>query len=198
MEDLKKISVQKNNDGTELDVFNPTPYKLIGKGLQGAVFKVSDDRCVKVYVDEKYCTMERNALEAGQNSNIVPHMFEVGPNYIVMEYINGESLRDYLEKYTTFPYSMTKRILSLFHQMEKVGYKRIDANLRHIYVVNGGLKVIDHVNSLSINRTAPIKFLKGLRKRRLMGSFLEQVKELDYERYSKWKKALREHYGIEY
>jgi putative serine/threonine protein kinase len=47
IDDFKQISVKQGIDQVEIN--NPTNYPLIGKGKQGAVFKISADKCVKFY-----------------------------------------------------------------------------------------------------------------------------------------------------
>ena len=49
MEDFKSITVTKGVK--TLEIHNPTNYPLIGMGAQGAVFKLSEDKCVKIYSD---------------------------------------------------------------------------------------------------------------------------------------------------
>lgn len=82
MNDFRLISIKRR--GGKVEIKNPTQFELIGKGLQGAVFKLSGDRCVKIYYKEKYRKRESTALMRAKDSKIVPRVFEVGSNYIVM------------------------------------------------------------------------------------------------------------------
>ncbi|GAA3329503.1 hypothetical protein GCM10020331_077830 [Ectobacillus funiculus] len=75
-------------------------------------------------------------------------MYEAGSNYIVMEYIKGQSLEEYLNLYGFFPEPIVRQILYVFQEMKRVGFKRIDARLRHMFLTDEGvIKVIDHVKS---------------------------------------------------
>jgi predicted Ser/Thr protein kinase len=94
--EFQTITVKRSGKSTHIN--NPTEYKLIGKGRQGAVFKLSENRCVKIYVEEKYCRREKRALMSAQDFNIVPKVYEVGSNYIVMEYIEGLSLSELIRR----------------------------------------------------------------------------------------------------
>ena len=182
MGEFNSIIVKQGEKDSELEVINPTDYELIGKGFQGAVFRLSEDRCVKIYAQEKHCMKECLALTAAANSIIVPKLFETGDNYIIMEYIHGTTLDDYLRHCRTFPESITKQILFLFQEMERIGFKRIDAILRHIYVTENGIcKVIDHVNSLSKDHPFPKKFFKALKKRNLLDSFSPTNKGIGFK-----------------
>ena len=105
MDDFKLIKVERKetNGGKELIIHNPTNLKLIGEGSQGAVFQLSEARCVKIYVNPNSATKEGNALEAAKALNIVPNLYEVGPNYVIMEYLKGPNLKDYLKKTKMIP-----------------------------------------------------------------------------------------------
>ncbi|MFC6600694.1 hypothetical protein ACFQDF_00805 [Ectobacillus funiculus] len=52
MDEFKSIIVKRGKYDWELEVINPTQLELIGKGAQGAVFKLSEERCVKIYLKE--------------------------------------------------------------------------------------------------------------------------------------------------
>nr|WP_263327397.1 hypothetical protein [Neobacillus sp. Marseille-Q6967] len=96
MENFESIIVSSGESGVKI-VDNPTSYPLIGKGKQGAVFKISPHRCVKVFANKKRCLNESQVLSVAQESGIVPKLFEVGSNYIVMEYVDGPSLDQFLK-----------------------------------------------------------------------------------------------------
>ncbi|WP_332632290.1 AarF/UbiB family protein [Halalkalibacter flavus] len=187
MNEFQTITVKRSGKSTHIN--NPTEYKLIGKGRQGAVFKLSENRCVKIYVEEKYCRREKRALISAQDFNIVPKVYEVGSNYIVMEYIEGKSLDDYLQQFNTFPEDIAKQLIRIFTVMEEIGFTRIDAKLRHLLMnKKGEIKVIDHVYSFRKKHRYPIDLFEGLKKLKLFDSFIEQVKKVDQEQLNKWMK----------
>ena len=143
------------------------------------------------FCKKKHCDQEIQSLKAAADSIIVPKLYDYGDKYIIMEFIHGVTLNDCLLHCKAFPESITKHILFLFQEMQRIGFKRIDANLRHIYVTeNGVCKVIDHVNSMFRDHPFPKKFLKALKKRNLLDSFLEQIKKLDSNQYEIWKNEL--------
>ncbi|MEW9124067.1 MAG: hypothetical protein AB2421_15250, partial [Thermotaleaceae bacterium] len=83
-------------------------------------------------------------------SPIIPKLYEVGENYIIMEYIDGPDLRDYLRVKRKISKNMAKRILLLFYEMERLGFTRMDISLRHILLSKEkGLKIIDHFHAFS-------------------------------------------------
>ncbi|WP_440970231.1 hypothetical protein ACSS6N_23190 [Peribacillus frigoritolerans] len=187
MEDFKSIIVSSGKK-TVTVVDNPTSYPMIGKGKQGAVFKISPDRCVKIFPDPKRCLNESQVLRAAQEVRIVPRLFEVGSNYIVMEYIDGPSLDQFLESKGFLPEDMTKKILFLLKEMKRLKFTRLDAKLRHIFVTKQeDLIVIDHANSFIKIDSVPTELFKDLNEKGLFSSFLEQVKQADPESYMEWR-----------
>ncbi|MEH7075504.1 AarF/UbiB family protein [Neobacillus drentensis] len=187
------------NDFTQIEVIagkpvqvrsNPTPYPLIGKGLQGAVFKLSDDRCVKIYSKKIYCRRENLVLqEFSQKSVIFPEVYESGEKYIIMEYLNGPTLQEYLQESETLPEDVAKEIFHLITELKRLRFMRIDFSLRHtIFNKHGKLKIIDHVNSFKIQRSYPKRLFKDLKQLGLLTSFLEIVNKLAPESYEQWKK----------
>jgi predicted Ser/Thr protein kinase len=187
LEDFKSIIVSSGKK-TVTVVDNPTSYPMIGKGKQGAVFKISPDRCVKIFPDPERCQNESQALRAAQEARIVPRLFEVGSHYIVMEYIDGPSLDQLLASKDFLPEDMTKKILFLLKEMKRLKFTRLDAKLRHIFVnTQEELIVIDHANSFIKIDSVPTELFKDLNEKGLFSSFLEQVKQADPESYMEWR-----------
>lgn len=185
MKDIKKITVTKG-DKTLL-INNPTKYPLIGRGSQGAVFQISQDRCVKVYADPIQAKMEAEALKAGQHLPFFPRLYKSGENYVVMEYFDGPNLKEYLKNCTYMPESITRKLLDMLKAMEKTGFTMVDAPLRHIFVMeNEELKAVDHVNAFKRQHPVPLKLLRDLNIILLKDSFLSQVERLEPEMYKKW------------
>src|ERR1051326_4602099 len=78
------------------------PYNmlaLVGKGGMGEVYQAHDDRlqrdvAIKVsraQFTERF-TREARTIAALNHTNIC-HLYDVGPNYLVMEYVEGQDLR---------------------------------------------------------------------------------------------------------
>jgi predicted Ser/Thr protein kinase len=167
-----------------------TSYPFIGRGAQGAVFKISVDRCIKIYKLQEDVLTEREVLEAAQDSSIVPRLYEAGPNYLIMEYIEGPSLGEYLKSNRVITEDLTNKILFLLKEMKRLKFTRLDAYLRHIILTKQGeLKVIDHVNSFIKKFPGPVLMMEDLNKLGLLSIFLEQVKKIDPETYIDWKES---------
>jgi RIO-like serine/threonine protein kinase len=191
MADYKSIKVIKGVKTLEID--NPTKFPLIGIGTQGAVFKLSEEKCVKIYIDPLQAKMELEALKAGQNLKSFPRLYDSGQNYIVMEYFNAPTLKEYLRNCTYIPESITRKLLSILNELKKAKFKVVDAPLSHIFVLkNEELKVIDHVNAFKKVTPVPLKLLRDLNIILLKESFLSQVKKLEPKTFETWEKYINQ------
>ena len=185
MKDFRKIRVTKGDK--TLIIENPTDYPLIGMGSQGAVFQLSDKKCVKIYEDPEQAKMEAEALKAGQHLPFFPRLYQTGENFVVMEYFDGPNLKEYLKNCMYIPESITKKLIEMLREMEKTGFTMVDAPLRHIFVMDGEeLKVVDHVNAFKRQHPVPLKLLRDLNIILLKESFLSQVEKLAPDLFQKW------------
>ncbi|MEW5553460.1 AarF/UbiB family protein [Peribacillus frigoritolerans] len=189
MDDIKSIRVIREGDNNIEVVDNPTSYPLIGTGKHGAVFKISSNQCVKIYTKPKNVLRESEALKTAQDSPIVPKLYEVGDNYIIMEYIEGPTLKEYLEAKGNITQDITQKILSLIQEMKRLNFVRVDPKLKQVIVTREEeLRVIDHVFSYSKKKAdIPVGLLTGLSILGLLSAFLEQVKLIDPQSYEEWK-----------
>ena len=164
-------------------------YKLIGRGADGSVFQLTSDRCVKVFGSEQTKALELNALQVGQPSPVIPRLYEDGENYIIMEYVEGISLPQYLKKEKQLPESIVEKILAMLVELKKVGFDRCDTEVRHIlFNEDMEIRVIDLKRAFGSVRSNPTKLLKGLKKKGYLNEFLKHVNNLNPDLYKEWKK----------
>jgi len=176
-----------NQRNADVDVVNPTPLELIGKGRQGAVFKVNDDVCVKVYGDPDDCEREHHALSLGQKTSLLPRIYGKGPNYIMMEMVKGITVREYLQS-QPLTRELSLKLIEMLVTFKKIGYQRIDHHKRQIYIQpDGSLKVIDVGRTVWRNYTYPYprKLLTSLGND-CKETFLAHVKEFAPDLYKEW------------
>lgn len=182
----KDIPVTSGGSGKAVKVESSVTQPLIGKGYQGAVYRISEDKCVKIYGKPEHCNKEKEVLLSNQHLSFIPKVYETGSNYIVMEYLMGPNLNQYLKKQSNLSEDITRRLLEIITTMEKSGFKQIDAPLRHIFVTNEGFKLVDHVFSYSIEQDRPLELFQNLNEREFLSPFLEQVKTIDPKTYVQW------------
>jgi predicted Ser/Thr protein kinase len=189
MKEFEKITIT-HGPSIELLVNNPTELRLIDKGAHGAVFMLSKEKCVKIYADANNAELEANSYKLGQDSDIMPKLYEAGNNYIIMEFIPGISLWKYLSEKKEISFSVTEKLVSLIKEMKRLGFTRRDSSLRHIIVTaDGKMKVIDLVYAYVRNDIIPDKVLSELMKLGLLEKFLKHVKKIDSQLYIEWKSA---------
>ncbi|MBZ8125718.1 hypothetical protein [Bacillus thuringiensis] len=186
--DFRNIDVLHGGPGNGVKIDSAITQALIGKGHQGAVYRVSEDQCVKIYGKTEHANREKNVLLSSQHLSFIPKVFETGPNYVLMEYLSGPDLNTFLKKQSVFSEDITRRLLYILKKMKKSGFKKIDAPLRHIIVTNNGFKLVDHVYSFSHDQKIPLELFRNLGERNFLDTFLEQVKAIDPKIYAKWTK----------
>ncbi|MDF2546532.1 MAG: serine/threonine protein kinase [Anaerosolibacter sp.] len=193
MYDFSSIQV-KQISTLELQVENNSQYTFIDKGAQGAVFKIAEDKCVKIYGEKDNCDLEKKAYAAAQDSIIVPKVYETGENYIVMDYIDGPSLQKYLLRKGRITTNIAKQIVLITREMERVGFQRLDVAPRHVIVnKNKEFKVIDLVNVYIKKEPNPHRLFMELKRQNLVQSLMNEIKHIDKGLYEKWRLEMKEY-----
>lgn len=189
--EISRISVINQPD-FDVEVINGSNLTMIGSGRQGAIFQVTPDTCVKVFGNEEDCAREFFALSLGQSSGLFPRVYEKGSNYILMEYIGGVDLREYLQSQPLTP-ALSMKLIDMLITFKQIGLERIDHHKRQIYVQpNGSLKVIDVGRTVWRNRVYPYprKLLNSLGSEH-RAAFLEHVKLLSPELFQEWQEYMQ-------
>jgi predicted Ser/Thr protein kinase len=192
MEDYKQISVTSGSS-KKLLINNPTSFVLIGQGSQGAVFQLDSSRCIKVYDSEAIALKERNAYIKSIGSPIMPRLYEIGYKYLIMEYIKGTNLKEYLLKKNKLPLEITKELIKMFYEMKRLRFLRRDESLRHILISDKKkLKLVDHVYAYSLKNPIPIKFFRQLSELGMLDQFIEQGHKLAPELFQDFRNGMPE------
>ncbi|OGO78965.1 MAG: hypothetical protein A2Y23_02415 [Clostridiales bacterium GWB2_37_7] len=192
MNDYKLITVIQDSN-KKLKINNPTDLLLIGQGSQGAVFKIDDYKCIKVYENEKIAEEEKQAYLRTTGSPIMPILYETGPKYIIIEYINGPNLKHYLIKEGRMSKDMSQELIKMFYEMERLGFLRKDESLRHILIkANKEIKVVDHVYAFRLKNPMPVKLFKQLNEIGMLNMFIEHVLNMAPDLYKAFKKEMPE------
>jgi eukaryotic-like serine/threonine-protein kinase len=126
------------------------PYQilaLIGKGGMGEVYRAHDSRlkrdvAIKVSAAQFSERFEREAqaIAALNHSNIC-QLYDVGPNYLVMELIDGVSLKGPLPVDQALKYAA--QICDALDATHKKGITHRDLKPANILVTKAGVKLLD-------------------------------------------------------
>ena len=126
------------------------PYEIlssIGKGGMGEVYKARDtrlDRLVAIKVSKAKYTQrsEREARAVALlNHPHVCQLYDVGPNYLVMEFIEGERLRGPLRVERALEFA--GQILDALDAAHRKGIVHRDLKPSNIMVTKSGVKLLD-------------------------------------------------------
>ena len=136
------------------------PYEIleeIGRGGMGKVYKARDTRlnrivAVKVSSGEYDKRFKREARAvAALNHPCICTIYDVGPNYIVMEYIDGTPLRGPASADEVLPYAM--QICDALAAAHEKGITHRDLKPDNILLTRSGIKLLDF--GLAKVRTSP-------------------------------------------
>ncbi|MEK4822801.1 hypothetical protein [Priestia sp. FSL R5-0680] len=181
-------SSQKLIGEKENELMDFKRYGVVGQGKDGVIYQLTDNRCIKVFFKEEVYKKELEAIKVGQSSFIIPHLYDYGPNYIVMEYIKGISLAKHLKKNQYIEKALVVQLISLFNELKQLSFRRQDTELRHVLITEqGNLKIIDLKRAFTSKRPTPIKLLKDLKGLNLSKEFLSHVKDIQPSLYQKWR-----------
>ena len=184
---VEKIHVQ-TVENEDVIVQNDSSLQMIGKGRQGAVFKINHEWCMKVYGEEEDCEREYFALSLGKDTALIPNVYCKGDNFIVMEMVYGVDLREYLQT-NPLTKELSYQLIQMLIVFKQIGYERIDHHKRQIFLQDdGSLKVIDVGRTVWRNRVYPFprKRLQSLGEE-YKAVFMNHVQEMAPDLYSEWK-----------
>src|SRR5258708_8758389 len=126
------------------------PYEIlapVGAGGMGKVWKARDtrlDRIVAIKVSKTEFSerfeREARAVAALNHSNIC-QLYDVGPNYLVMEYIEGTPLKGPLPVDQALKYAA--QICDALDAAHKKGITHRDLKPANILVIKTGIKLLD-------------------------------------------------------
>src|SRR5712672_681976 len=126
------------------------PYEIlspIGAGGMGEVYRARDPRlnrdvAIKVSAAQFSERFEREAKAiAALNHPYICQIYDVGPNYLVMEYIEGESPKGPLPLDQTLKYG--GQILDALDAAHRKGVTHRDLKPGNILVTKSGVKLLD-------------------------------------------------------
>ena len=166
--------------------------KKIGEGHNGVVFLFKDGRTIKFFRRRDAWKDESYILKKVEGSKYFPKIKEVGDNYIVREYVEGERLDKYLKTH-----QMDKRLAATLYEMicefEKLKFRRLDIRCKDIFYdeKKGTIKIIDPKGNYSKKVSYPRHLMKGLFKRDALKIFLNFVNSIDNKKASTWEFKIR-------
>lgn len=178
---------EKNSTYLGIDV---SKLKLIGQGRQGKVYLLSDTKVIKVCYKSSSCRSQLEILQKGQGSRFFPTIFDYDNYSIIMSFIDGITLSDYLKR-GSLGQTLSLELAKLIEKFENLQFTRLDIRICHILVQNDNtIKIIDPRGSYKIIQPYPMLMMKGLKRNGVLIEFLDNIKN-DYPNYySSWVNKL--------
>jgi len=121
--------------------------KLIGTGRSAFVFRIeSSNKAIKVFFpDYTYIAKEEAEIyKSLQDINYFPSIYETGLNYIVMDYINGNTLFECMTRGIIITSNHINEIDHALSLASDLGLNPSDIHLRNIFITsNAEIRLID-------------------------------------------------------
>lgn len=164
--------------------------KLLGQGHEGKVYLLPDDKVLKVFYYTNSCKRQIEILLKTQDSRFFPSVFNFDDQSIVMSFIYGSSLSQYLT-YNDINKQLSIELVKLIDEFKKLHFTRLDMRLGHIYIQpDETVRVIDPRGSYEKKQPYPRSMLNGLKKRDNLREFLNNIKDEYPDYYKYWRKMM--------
>lgn len=149
--------------------YNLNLLKKIGKGKYANVYLVGKNKVIKV-IKHKYqkkhnfTKLKKEIAFFIQLNGIefIPTMYEYGEDYILMEYINGDTLMDLFFRGVKITENQMNEITTLLERLELLGIYHNDTHFENVILKNNKLYLIDLGNADIVENNYKWKFIKKL------------------------------------
>lgn len=125
---------------------DPT-LKLVGMGRSAFVYRIqSTDMAMKIFFPSHvHWAQEEGAIYRElKGIPYFPSIYQVGPNYLVLDYIEGDTLFEYLRKGIVISEEKVKEVDKALSIARERGLNPSDLHLRNIIITSKGeVKIID-------------------------------------------------------
>lgn len=170
---------------------------FLGQGNNGIVYKLPEDKVVKLFIEEKVWQDEGYILTKTNNSKYFPKVFEIGEYYIVREMIYGTQFNKYIRK-NGINEKIVYNIYELIKEFERLEFTKIDARCKDLYIGQDfSIKVIDPKKYYKRKIDYPRHFMKGLLKLGVLEEFLFFLKNIDNDLACSWKEKFINYWNQE-
>ncbi|MGL5615431.1 MAG: hypothetical protein ACRDD2_04270 [Sarcina sp.] len=185
--------MSKNFDYSSKEVSKELELELrsaekIGEGHNGIVFLLSAKKTVKFFRRHQAWIDESYILKRVKGSRFFPKVYEVGDNYIVRDYVEGERLDKYL-KDNRMDKTLATEIYNMTVEFQKLKFKRLDIRCKDLFynTKTKKLMVIDPKKNYIKRVEYPRHLMKGLWKRGVLEEFLDIINDINSEKAMFWK-----------
>jgi hypothetical protein len=178
---------EKENNRTIHLGYDISKLLIIGQGYQGRAYLLPDHKVLKVFRSSHSCKSQLETLQKAKNSRFFPTVFDYDKYSILMSFVYGSNLSDYL-KLDKLDKPLSLELVKVIEEFKNLGFSRLDIRLGHVFVqADKTVKVIDPRGSFVIVQPYPLLMMKGLKRRGALEAFLNFIKDDYPDYYNYWK-----------
>lgn len=179
----KKDKFKKYDEDYDIDLKN---CKLLGEGNNGWVYLMPDGKVIKICKEIETCRKEYIILKQVEGSHHFPRAFFQCGNYMIRDYVGGESLQEHVKR-KGLSKRLALNLIGLIDEFKEYGFTKLDVRLRDLYVQGKeDIMVIDPRASFSRRVSFPRHLMKGLDKLGALNKFLQVLREKKPELSDEW------------
>lgn len=145
---VQSVKMTRVNNRTMLAA-QPADWHFVGQGRSAFVFKMTgENKVVKVFFPEfaHLAKEEADIYHCLEGLPYFPKLYNHGPNYVVMDFIEGKTLYQCLVEGIVVTEKMIEQVDAALDSARKRGLNPSDIHLRNIILTPGGdIKMIDVV-----------------------------------------------------
>lgn len=169
---------------TDIDI---SSLKFIGQGTQGKVYFLPPNKVIKIFHSMHSCKDQLYILQCAKNSRFFPKVYYHDDFSIVMDFVPGVNLREYLKE-NKLSKELAFELVELICEFERLGFTRLDMRAPHIFVqADESVIAIDPRKSFQIVQKYPVSMLKTLKKNGALDEFFRLIKYRYNDKYSEWR-----------
>lgn len=167
--------------------------KFLGKGNNGVVYRIDNNRIIKIFNDKKVCETEYIILKSSMHHPSFPKVFDYGDFFIVREFVDGIRLDKYLN-HNPLNQKLVRSLVDLINDFKELGYKKLDIRCKDLYVQDDfSIKVIDPKDNFDREMPFPRHLMRGILKRDSIGEFFYYLQKIDRSLYESWRNQFKEY-----
>lgn len=162
--------------------------QLVGKGVHGKVYKLDNNRCLKICKKASDMQMEYKVLKHVEGYSQFPKVYECKGRYMIREFVDGPNIKVYIRQ-NGLDNNLARELTELIKVFIKLKFTRIDIRMGELFVTRDHkLKIIDTTRYLDKKASYPAKMLRVLTELGCYKQYITFLKENYPQFYKLWNK----------
>lgn len=159
---------------------------FLGQGNNGVVYKLPEDKIIKLFAEKNVCKEEGDILCRTNGSKFFPKLHSRGDLYIVRDMVDGTQLDKYIKK-QGLSREVSENIYYLLMEFKRLKFSKIDTRCKDIYVMNNKkVMLIDPKKCYTRKVSYPRHLMKGLLKLGVLDEFLYYISNISEKKSKEW------------